>query len=240
MLRTLDRDHIERTLVRLRDRINERFPDSGLGRVCGELLTLAKETSARVAYLAAPNWPIRVGVGFALLAMLTVIIAVPMAMRLSTNVSGVVDFVQGAEAAFGILVFLSAVVFFLVTVETRLKRTRALAALHELRSVAHIVDMHQLTKDPEQLILPTLRTASSPQRTMTAEELGRYLDYCSEMLSLVSKLAALHAQHLNDSVVLDAVNDVEALSAGLSTNIGQKIGLLERVAARRLPGGTGA
>ncbi|HKS05044.1 MAG TPA: hypothetical protein VJR92_01925 [Gemmatimonadaceae bacterium] len=229
MPRTLDRDHIVRTLGKLRDRINERFPDSGLGRVCGELLSVADETSARVAYLAAPNWPIRIGVAVVLLAMLAVIVVLPFVTRLSTSVSGVVDFIQGAEAGVSILVFLGATVFFLVSLETRLKRSRALAALHQLRSIAHIVDMHQLTKDPEQLMLPSGDTASSPARTMSPVELGRYLDYCSEMLSLVAKLAALHVQHLNDAVVLAAVNDIEALASGLSNKIWQKITLLERV-----------
>ena len=40
----------------------------------------------------------------------------------------------------------------------------------------------------------------------------RYLDYCSEMLSLTNKLAALYAQYLPDAVVIDAVNDIEQLT----------------------------
>ena len=47
------------------------------------------------------------------------------------------------------MVLIGAAIFFLVTLETRVKRRRALAALHELRAIAHIIDMHQLTKDPE-------------------------------------------------------------------------------------------
>src|SRR5258708_24597219 len=34
---------------------------------------------------------------------------------------------------------------------SRIKRARALKAMHELRSLAHIIDMHQLTKDHESL-----------------------------------------------------------------------------------------
>jgi len=40
---------------------------------------------------------------------------------------------------------------------------------------------------------------------MTPFELGRYLDYCSEMLSLTGKVAALYAQDLDDPVVVEAV-----------------------------------
>ena len=58
---------------------------------------------------------------------------------------------------------------------------------------------------------------------MTAFQLTRYLDYCSELLSIVGKLAALYAQSLPDSVVVAAVNDIETLTTGLSRKIWQKI-----------------
>jgi hypothetical protein len=92
----------------------------------------------------------------------------------------------------------------------------------------HIVDMHQLTKDPERLLSGQPDTPSSPPRTMTAAELGRYLDYCSELLSLASKVAALFVQHFNDPVVLATVNEVESLAAGTSSKVWQKITLLQR------------
>ena len=38
----------------------------------------------------------------------------------------------------------------------------ALKALHELRSLIHVIDMHQLTKDPERLLSEHSRTDSSP------------------------------------------------------------------------------
>jgi len=57
--------------------------------------------------------------------------------------------------------------------------------------------------------------------------LTRYLDYCSEMLALVSKIAALFAQNIEDPVVLAAVNDLESLTQGLSGKIWQKIMILD-------------
>ena len=44
-----------------------------------------------------------------------------------------------------------------------------------------------------------------------------------------SKLAALHAQRMNDPVVLDAVNDIEVLAANLSNKIWQKIVILDTI-----------
>lgn len=122
-------------------------------------------------------------------------------------------------------------IYFLVGVEVRIKRNRALRALHVLRSLAHIVDMHQLTKDPERLLVSGPDTPSSPRREMTAFELQRYLDYCSEILSIISKVAALYVQHFRDSVIIGAASDLEALTGGLSRKIWQKIMLLDRTFA---------
>ena len=230
--RRLDDAQIVATLRTLRDRIDERFPGAGLGRVARELLTLSEEAADCVAYLRRPHWPLRVGVGVTIAAMFGVILVLVYSLRLSTQVVGIAEFVQAVESAINDLVFLGLAVFFLVTVEARLKRRRALTALHQLRSVVHIIDMHQLTKDPERLVLDQSDTASSPVRTMSPPELGRYLDYCSELLSLASKVAAMLVQHFNDPVVLSAVNEIETLSGGFSRKIWQKITLLERVAVR--------
>ena len=81
-------------------------------------------------------------------------------------------------------------------------------ALHNLRSVAHIVDMHQLTKDPSHQLVTIINTESSPVRILTREELTRYLDYCTEILSLNAKIGALFAQNVDDPIVLNAVNDL--------------------------------
>ena len=112
---------------------------------------------------------------------------------------------------------------FLFTLEIRLKRNRALKHLHELRSLVHIVDMHQLTKDPESILNRGPRTASSPKRTMTRFELSRYLDYCSEMSSIIGKVAALYVQDYDDPIVLSAVDQIEDLTTSLSRKTWQKI-----------------
>ena len=132
--------------------------------------------------------------------------------------SSVAEFFQGLDAFINELVFVGLALLFLFTVENRIKRSRALKSLYVLRSLAHIVDMHQLTKDPERVAGGGRDTPSSPKRVLTPFELTRYLDYCSEMLALLSKLAALHTQHFNDPVTLEAVNDVENLTQGLGAH----------------------
>ena len=91
--------------------------------------------------------------------------------------------------------------------------------------------MHQLTKDPERLNNRGPRTASSPERHMSPFELGRYLDYCSELLSLVSKTGALYVQDFPDPVAIEAVDRLAVLTNDLSRNIWQKIMILESLVA---------
>src|SRR5207244_12196455 len=131
-------------------------------------------------------------------------------------------FLQSSQAIQNV-VFLGVAVLFLANVETRIRRRRTLAAIHELRSIAHIVDMHQLTKDPDQVVADGSATPSSPERTMTRFELSRYLAYCAELLALTSKVAGMYVQDFQDPVVVAAVNDVEDVTTALLSKIGHTI-----------------
>jgi hypothetical protein len=139
------------------------------------------------------------------------------------DVKSSIDVLGLAETAISDLVYAAIAVFFLWSFPERLQRSRLLDLLHQLRSTAHVIDMHQLTKDPEQL-RPTFKpTKVSKPLGMTRDEMERYLDYCSEMLSLVGKTAALCAEESRDSVILETVSTVENLTVGLSRKIWQKI-----------------
>ncbi len=110
-----------------------------------------------------------------------------------------------------------------------------LAAISSLRSIAHIIDMHQLTKDPQHVMGGIQDTPSSPKRALDRIGLSRYFDYCSEMLSLTGKIAALYVEKFDDPVVLAAVNEVESLTTGLSRKIWQKLMILENSAPPPYP-----
>lgn len=217
------------TVERLENRIRERFPDSGLLKVCIEFRVLAEESNALAQRLGPPIWPVRVfafGAAFLLVGLVLWAFA-QLIGHFSLNAEGISDLVQSTESAINELIFLGLALFFLVSLETRLKRHSALRALHRLRSIAHVVDMHQLTKDPAYVLGRIAQTSASPQRTLTRQELTRYLDYSSEMLALNAKIAALFAQNIDDPVVLNAVNDLEQLAQGLSGKIWQKIMILD-------------
>jgi hypothetical protein len=222
----LDADRIVATAQRLRQRVEQRFPDAGLARVAGELVRVAEAAQQRAAQIARPNRALRAGV-FALVALILAgLVAAAVSLRTPAEPLTLLDFVGALESGINDVVFIGVGVFFLMTAETRLKRHRALPAISELRTIAHLIDMHQLTKDPEWVQPGGAETGFVKRRSLTAFELARYLDYCSEMLSLTGKIAALYAQDLEDGVVLAAVNEVEDLTTGLSRKVWQKLMIL--------------
>ncbi len=226
---TLDPGPIRATIEQLARRVNERFPDSGLSKVATELVRLADRNHAAIKQLARPLWWVRALTGVAIVLLLALVVwaVIQLASSSKGGSVSIAELLQATDAATNQLLFLALSILFLVSLEVRIKRRSALQVLHRLRSIAHVVDMHQLTKDPESIVRAVGATASSPVRTLSRDQLARYLDYCSELLALTSKLAALHAQHLQDPVVLDAVNDIESLTTGLSRKIWQKITILE-------------
>ena len=228
MFRTLDSAQIVATLETLRRRIVERFPAASLARVCAELIAIAGESRARTARIQRPDYGLRTGIGAIIvggLALLAYAAGLIEVKKEGTNVYGIL---QGIESGFNIILLMGAAIFFLATLETRMKRRKAMEGLHELRSIVHVIDMHQLTKDPTTLTEGGADTESSPKRTMSAYDLGRYLDYCSEMLSLIAKVAALYAQSSKDSVVIAAASDIGQITTNLSNKIWQKITLVQR------------
>jgi len=228
MYERLDASEILRTGERLEKRIKERFPDASLSKLAARLSEITRESITEVERLQHPNIPLRVGVSLLLAAGFSVLAIAVRQLHINFHVTAFSELMQAAEATLGILFFLSTGVFFLVKIEDRLKRDRTLRMVHKLRTVAHIVDMHQLTKDPEAILMGVQPTASSPQRTLGEVELRRYLDYSCELLALVGKVSALYAEGLADPVILDAVDDLEDLTAGLIGKIWQKLMIMDR------------
>jgi hypothetical protein len=234
--RQLDAARLGQSISALTERIRERFPDASLAQVSTELLTISTEHSAQISRISRARPLLRLFVALLITALAALLVYVIRLIDFSkTSADSVYSVLQGIEATLNIFVLVVGSLIFMVSVEQRLKRNRALRALGELRSIVHVIDMHQLTKDPASLFAGGAPTANSPKRTMTPFQLGRYLDYCSELLALTGKVAVLYAQSLPDPVVVEAVSDLERLTTSLSQKIWQKIAILE--ASRRSPTG---
>lgn len=224
------------TLEKLHQRIKERFPNRGLVNVCSELTELAKVTSERSRRIARPNIFLRTIVALVVAGAIGLLIYIfyyyPTYIQVDLDDGTVkadkgLQLITGIEALANIVLLLGAAIFSLWTWEKRYKQRRSLEFLNELNAITHVIDMHQLTKDPSFIIISGPKTSSSPKREMSEFELTRYLDYCSEMLSLTAKLAAFYAQSMHEPAVVRAAADIEQLTTNMSRKIWQKIILVQ-------------
>jgi hypothetical protein len=235
----LEAPAVKETVEELYGRIEARFPKRGLLGVCGDLSKLVDEVQTAAGL---GHRQIRIARTISRVAMGLVLAVTAVALVLAAHdaiTGGVDDSIEAlgvAETAISDLVYASIAIFFLWSFPERLQRSKLLNLLHQLRSTAHVIDMHQLTKDPEQLKPSFVPTSKSTKLDMTRDQVERYLDYCSEMLSLVGKTAALCAEESRDSVILETVSTVENLTVGLSRKIWQKISNLPPGEPAKRPG----
>lgn len=228
MERRLKDSKILETVEQIQRRIAERFPGAGLEQVAGEVAGVAREAVARAETIREPDT--RVRAGLVLVAFLAVAGVVWHFVTSESIKAAVHELTEFADATKGFGVYLVAAAAFLVTLEIRLKRRKALRAVHELRSMAHMIDMHQLKKSPERV-----GTKDAPRhdsgRPMTVDEVRSYLNYCTELLAILSKIGQLYVQDFPDAPAGAAVDQFENLATGLTGKIWQKIMILDRTIA---------
>lgn len=116
-------DRILETIGRLELRISERFPSSGLSHVSAQLGRLASEAGARVERLRRPIWLLRIGAGLGILGIVGITLGLAMlGMSRPLGVQGLADLLQASEAAINEIILLAIAIFFLLSLETRVKR----------------------------------------------------------------------------------------------------------------------
>ncbi len=225
---SLNPDKIIQTAAQLEKRIGERFPKASLVNVASELRQLTEETKRKAEKLEQPILWVRIATAASVFIGILVFFFIGRFLTFDSIATRAFDFVQGVEAVINAMVLIGLGFLAIAKSEERIKRRKVLDGLHSLRSLIHIIDMHQLTKDPMITRSDLPATPSSPKRVLKSPELVRYLDYCSELLSITGKTAALYAQAVPDTEVVNAVNDVENLGASLTRKVWQKIMLIER------------
>ncbi len=226
-VRRLEADKVVDTLAQLHARIAARFPDSGLAAVCAELVKTGHATVRRAWRLA--HAPPLLGLAATLVVGAGALALGLVAWRMDWSGvwrTGAVVLTEGLDAAVNLVLLAAGAAWFLLTLDARWKRRQVRRAMNELRQAAHVIDMHQLTKDPTLVMGGPHPTSVSPRREMSQFELARYLDYCAEMLALIAKLAALYAEESLDPAVGQAVNEIESLTSDLGRKIWQKIMIL--------------
>jgi len=225
-------DHVGDTVAHLERRIHARFGERGLTKAARDLGHLVERVRSEAGESRDRLRRTTVGaraVGIAIVAATAIALGLSLRSAVTDGLAKTADWVPLTESVVNDLVFAAIGLVFLWAFPERLERRALLRLLHRLRSLAHVIDMHQLSKDPEQVSPSYTPTAQSVQHGLDADQLHHYLDYCSEMLSLTAKTAALCAEHSTDSVVLETISYIETLTTDLSNKIWQKISLLPRV-----------
>jgi hypothetical protein len=225
----LESDRIVETIRKLESRIADRFPDSGLRKVVNQFYEVATKSKKNIEWIGRPNVVIRLLSYFVIIIGIVALVYSLSLIELHIENKTLDNVLSLSESLFNDLILIGAAIFFMVTIETRIKKNRASGLLNDLRVIAHVIDMHQLTKDPVMLLSDSKFTKNSPKRKLSKFELQRYLDYCSEALSLIGKVAALYAQSLPNEVVVRTVNEIEVLSTGFSRKIWQKLIILNEM-----------
>jgi hypothetical protein len=230
----LEADAVLVTAQRLQARIDARFPDRNLGRVAQRLVAVASD----VQRAAARSLPIRVlrVAGLVLIGILLLAAVVSLGagvVELIASGGSALSWLAAVETIINDVVYVGIAVIFLWLLPGHLERRRILGELHLLRSLAHVIDMHQLTKDPERFATAFRPTSETVEVGLSPMQMANYLDYCSELLSLVSKTAAVYAERSTDPAVLATISDIENLTNGMARKIWQKLGLVPGVGGRR-------
>jgi hypothetical protein len=226
VFRRIDAELVHCTIAALEARIGRSFPKSGLRKIGRELMEVSADAPRRIAAIQRRSGAVRIIAWLLSLAILGILGTIPFTLR-PGHVETLADAIQVLEAALSASFFIGACILFLLSWQSRMRHARTMEAIHELRALAHVVDMHQLTKDPP-MLLARESDPNSGTDLYSPEELQRYLDYCSEMLALISKVAVLYAQDSTDPQTMDVVDDIEDLTNGLSRKVWQKIVLIQR------------
>jgi hypothetical protein len=224
-------DHVGSTVAQLERRIDARFGERGLtkaARDLGYLVDLVRNEAGQSRDRLRRTTFIARASGITIIAATLVLLVFTLRSAVVDGLARTIDWVPLVESVINDLVFAAIAVVFLWAFPERLERRALLRLLHRLRSLAHVIDMHQLSKDPEQVGPAYTPTAQSVPHGLDADQLHHYLGYCSEMLSLTAKTGALCAEHSTDGVVLETVSYIETLTTELSNKIWQKISLLPR------------
>ncbi|MFM7117640.1 MAG: hypothetical protein ACKO0N_13475, partial [Planctomycetota bacterium] len=114
---------VEQTIAQLQERIDERFPNSGLGKICAALRGIAKDAERKAAWLGRPLYWLRIVALLLIAVILAGLVGQFLLFKWTADES--IDWteaIQGMEAAVNEIFLIAAGIFFMLTLESRYKR----------------------------------------------------------------------------------------------------------------------
>ncbi len=120
---------------------------------------------------------------------------------------------EAADAGSNLLILLAGALWFLITIENRIKRKKALMFIEELREFIHVIDVTQLYYTPA-VYNPDHETA----RTSVSFDYTYFL-FCTQMLAAISNLAPLYTRGAANDSILRAASEVEGLANAITVKL---------------------
>ncbi len=229
----LSADRVRATVVALQERVSARFPRHHLAAVAGQLTGMVDQVSqhTRDKHLRVARATVAARTVAAVALLLAVgVLTLALSAVLAQRPGDVTTWIPLVESVINTAVFIAIAFLFLWAFPERRERKGLLALLHQLRSLAHVLDMHHIGLGPEQTA-PDVSGAPQGDPApgeLTPTQLYAYLGYCTELFSLIATCGALCAERSSDSTVLQTVSDVETLTTELSGTVYRKMELLTR------------
>ncbi|MGO9601023.1 MAG: hypothetical protein ACLP7Q_23830 [Isosphaeraceae bacterium] len=206
----LDPARVIETTENLDRRVRDRFPESNLAGLTAELARIARQTDKRVRQARRPIYIIRVACLLAVTVGLLGLWYLVRHIRTRWEFGTITEVFESADAGFNLLVVLAGALWFLITIEARVKRKETLAFLGELIEFVQLIDVTQLYYTPEFYRSNPLPGDTSPRLDYT------YLLFCSEMLGVIGNLAPLYTRGNLDDSVWRAASDVVMLANAIN------------------------
>lgn len=226
---TLDTKKVLISISKLNARIEDRLPDSSLLVTCHDFHITALKCQEILNDILKPNYFLRIICGLVIAISLLGVFYGFTLIELKVQRT-IFDIATFAEASINNILLIGAAYYFIFNLEKRFERAKAIKYMNILSGYVHVVDMHQLTKDPH-VYCEAYKFSSehSPERLLSPFEFQRYLIYCTEFLSLISKVSAIFSHSIEDNAVAKNADEIENLSSLISNKIWQKLIILERL-----------
>lgn len=232
----IDPNGLAENARKLSERMLERFPDRNLTTRSAELVSVIEDAPRRARQMARRPWFLTFVTAVLLCACVAGAVFGLMQLHVAMNVSTLSELLQILDSGWQSLLiafFFSLGLFYPVR---RWRRSKFLKATNELQEFVQVINLHQLDKDPDQLTKDYNPTAPqrADNRPLNAFEMGRYLDYCIELIELTGMLAAYYSSFTSDSDVRKEIAEHQGVIQRMVTNLQLKIQMLHQLAASGL------
>jgi hypothetical protein len=203
----LDPSRIVETAENLARRVSEKLPESNLAGLAVELAGIARVTDERTHRASTPIYVIRVACVLATVVSLLGLFFLVRHIHTRWEFGTITEVFESADAGVNILIVLAGGLWFLITLEARVRRKQALAFIGELLEFVQLIDVTQLYHTPE-----FYTSEHSAGGTAPRFDDNTYLLFCTEMLAVIANLAPLYTRANMDDSVWRAASDVVMLA----------------------------